>query len=81
MKDNNKIVHMELTASDRCMLASAITKRVIDLDIDKKTHQEILDIWPKGNINTQPTLAQLFVIAKKLNMKINIVGLYMEAEK
>lgn len=80
MADENKIVTIEMAASDRLRLDSQINDRMEKLGFGRFNYAELglgfeLPLnWP-ADMNCQLTLPQLTVIANKLNMRIIIDNL------
>lgn len=86
MADENEIVVIELVTADRIMLSeqilaamqarghAAYNYRSLDLGFDLPTS------WPAG-IESELTMAQLVILARKLDLRIVINGLIMVPNK
>ena len=82
MSDKNEIVTIEMNSSDRLRLYGQITARMEAKGYNPCDFSK-LDLgfelpagWPV-DINAEPTMAQLVVLAKKLEMRIPIADLNM----
>jgi len=83
MADENETVVIEMWPDDRLKLYGQITSRMEELGYNPCDYGslglgiELPADWPHGE-NSQPTLAQLTVVARKLKRKIIIHNLDME---
>lgn len=86
MADENETVVIEMVTDARLRLYSQITGRMEQLGYNPCDYSElelgiVLPVnWP-ADINAQPTLAQLVVVARKLNLRIIISGLNLIPRK
>ncbi len=86
MPDENEIVTVMLTPDHRLRLYGQITTQMEKLGYNPCDYSslnlgfELPPEWPVDR-NTQPTLAQLTVLACKLKMKIVIRELYLEVRR
>lgn len=77
MSDKNEIVKLELPASVRLRLSTQIDRQMKLKGFGMDNYQaldlgfEVPEGWPVGE-NVQPTMAELVVIAQKLEMKMTI---------
>lgn len=80
MVEKNEIVIVALEFHDRIRLDNQITSQARKLGLDPSDYNnlnlgfKLPNGWPV-NIEIQPTLAELVVIAKKLKMRIVINGI------
>lgn len=81
MKYENELITVEMLPSERLRLYGQITSAMQKLGYDSYRQLnlgfELPDTWPV-NENTQPTLAQLIVIAMKLKSRLVINNIYFE---
>ena len=81
--DENEIVTIAMWPDDRVRLYGHITSRMAELGYNPCDYSalnlgfELPADWPHGE-HSQPTLAQLVVIAKKLKMRVLIHNLEVE---
>lgn len=83
MADENETVVIEMWPDDRLKLYGQITSQMEELGYNPCDYSslhlgiELPADWPHGE-NSQPTLAQLTVMARKLKMRIVIHNLEVE---
>jgi len=80
MRDANEVVTIEMVHTDRLRLYSQITAQMERMGINYGTWDsldlgfELPAAWPV-DVNAQPTIAQLIVLAVKLKMRVVITDL------
>jgi len=86
MPGENETVVIEMVTDDKLRLYSDITAQMKRLGYNPCDYGslnlgfELPADWPVG-VNAQPTLAQLTVLARKLNMRVIINHLILEPRK
>ncbi|MCK9243637.1 MAG: hypothetical protein WC877_03385 [Dehalococcoidales bacterium] len=84
VQKDNELVVIEMPTTELLRLSEQINNRLIETGYPAGTINAVVpglnleSSWPFG---AGPTLAQLVVIAKKLDMKITISNLYVEPHK
>jgi len=86
MQDENETVIAELGHDSRIQLYGQISSRMEELGFNPLDYSSLdlgIDLpadWPCGE-KAQPTLAELVVVATKLNMRITIREIFIEPRK
>lgn len=82
MRDDNEIVTIEMSPGDRLRLQGQINERMEKLGLNPGDWNsldlgfDLSDGWPV-DMNAQPTISELTVLARKLKMRVIVADLNM----